>query len=77
MSRSNTTANRMRGDANPLSANERAALIRMAGAGALYREMSAATGRSLGTVKTALSRLRAEGLVARRYSVAAFGALDD
>ena len=61
-------ANLTIGDSNPLSDSDRSALVRMAGDGLRYREMSEATGRPIGTIKTALFRLRRDGLVDRRYA---------
>lgn len=67
MPRLGTVANLIPGDSNPLSADERAVVIRLAQAGARYVDIAAATSRPVGTIKTTMYRLRAEGVVARRY----------
>ena len=60
----------------PLSNRERKVIVWMAKTGYRYVDISVATGRPMGTVKTAMGRLRADGVVARRYSVADWSLLD-
>ena len=55
-------------DSNPLAATDLAYIATCADAGVKYRDIAAAIDRPLGTVKTALFRLRRDGLVGRRYA---------
>lgn len=73
MSRSSPTgrANLIKGDANPLTDGEITTIIRACRIGTKYREIAEVVGRPLGTVKTALSRLRLAGIVEYRYRVGA------
>ena len=62
--------------AAPITRRERKVIVWLAKAGARYVDISVATGRPMGTVKTAMGRLRADGVIARRYSVADWSLLD-
>ncbi len=57
-------------DSNPLSQPEIDRIVSLYTKGMKYREIEAEIGRSIGTVKTALRRLRLAGVIVRRYSVA-------
>lgn len=61
-------SNLIRGDANPLSADERMAIIQAFNGGTKLREIAASIGRPLGTIQTATFNLRAAGLIGYRYN---------
>lgn len=68
--------NLIRGDVNPLSKAEYATITERFRAGAKYREIEAATGRTMGTIKTAIRTLRNAGLVQRRNVATDWSLLD-
>ena len=61
-------SNLIRGDARPLSDDERAAIVSSYNAGAKLREIAASISRPLGTIRTATFNLRAAGLIGYRYN---------
>lgn len=61
-------SNLLRGDANPLSADERETIVSAYNSGAKLREIAETINRPLGTIRTATFNLRAAGLIGYRYN---------
>jgi hypothetical protein len=73
MNRAGTSANLVPGDSNPLRADEVDQIVSAYQRGDKLRVIGCAISRPLGTVKTAVSRLQAVGIVGRRYQARADG----
>lgn len=58
----------LRGDANPLTLDERATIVAAYNAGTKLREIAASINRPLGTIRTATYNLRTAGLIGYRYN---------